>query len=330
MSSSPRDRHGEDSAIDCSDEPIESELDFEGGSLIAQPPTSINRRRGLHWYDADRQRANTYVPMSLAVGEHDEQLMLHRPMRRWSLLKEKLDDLLEKEAKREATRASAVPFFFAPSSTGKRKAQVGLQSMTALALQRRKAELLRTQSGPVQPAPRNPFAKMHPESTWTIESANAVTVPRIGPGIQKPLKPISTLKVPMFTQDLLEHDMSTVRDVRASETHTSALASQPTENRIATAKPIYWGTITPPSKTAVSATTTTAFSTDRGDGLQKQRIIRESDRPPTASSFSTATNSKSNESSRVPGKNKTNSQGKGKGKRTEEQPKFNWEAWASK
>jgi hypothetical protein len=127
----------------------DSQIQAERNRLSSGFLNDTTRSRKLYWYDADRYRAGTYVPLSSAKGQHDENLMLYRPARPWDWLGTELTRLLEKEAQWAGARAKRImPITASVDSTGRKRlgVQKSLQSLTALALQRRQVNSSRTRN----------------------------------------------------------------------------------------------------------------------------------------------------------------------------------------
>jgi hypothetical protein len=159
-------------------------------------------RRKPYWYDADWAREHTYVPLSLTIGKYDSKLMLYRPARPWNLLENELDLQLAKETRREQVRPNDYnhvrsPNFMTPSDTKNLRVREAMKSMTAEALRRRQiaSSLTRDESSRTQS--RNPFARKPTEVPFSVRQ-------NIGQPIGKALKPISALRVPEITRELLQ------------------------------------------------------------------------------------------------------------------------------
>lgn len=280
--------------------------------------TRPNHRK-LYWYDADWERTYTYVPMSLPKSKYDDRLMLCRPMRPWSWLEEELDGLLEKEARWEKNRANRnAPVVVSVAHNKRLKAQEGLQFMTAAALLRRQTDSSRLRYEPLQKSSKNPFAKP-PGTSRSLQAGD--TELQAGPSTQKQLRPISTLRVPKFTQDLVKQNMSNeavTQDSSGKQKFTEAPTSRELKNSAAAARSLLTRAPLAPSKAGFEGSGST--STDPVEGCPKRRGIRVLDPSPTTSS---STSSKSGNTNR----SKTKSGGKGK---QSQQPSFDWAAWASK
>lgn len=276
-------------------------------------PPHVHNRRMLHWYDADWERDNTYVPISLTKGRYDSELMLYRPMRPWTWLEKELKKLLTKEAhwkEVRAKRTTSVPILIVPNSQKGSKAQEGLKSMIAAALQRRRMHSSWTKDEPPQTSLKNPFVK---KPTWAPPLAGQNTGPQPCSSNQQLLKPISTLQIPEFTDELLQRNAGEgfiSQDLMAKSESTELPKSRKAKNSLATAKTLSWAPLT--------------TSTDLGEEGPKRRDIRVSDPIPTASS---SMMSDSVRSDGVSGGPKKKSGGKREKTR---QPGFDWTAWASK
>jgi len=125
-----RDRHSPQDCFEQTTETISDSVD----EMTAEPRSRVPHCRELYWYDADLQRANTYVPISLTKGQYEDDQMLYRQTRPWHDLEEELCKLLEKESRLENAQVNAVQYLNTLGSRNVTKAQEGLQSMTALAL----------------------------------------------------------------------------------------------------------------------------------------------------------------------------------------------------
>lgn len=145
---------------DCFEQTTESNSDSVDGKT-AEPRFRVPHGRELYWYDADLQKANTYVPISLTKNRYEDDLMLYRQTRPWHHLEKELCKLLEKESRSEGAHINAVQYLNTLGSRNVMKAQQGLQSMAALALRRRREENLQNESGSscTQVSLRNPLSK---------------------------------------------------------------------------------------------------------------------------------------------------------------------------
>ncbi|KAF5357861.1 hypothetical protein D9756_001580 [Leucocoprinus leucothites] len=306
----------ESSPEGCFPRTVEMSSDSETDEQTVGHPMNILPRRGLHWYDADHQRATAYVPLSVTRGNYDDDLMLYRPMRPWHLLGKELDELLEKEARlaenARVNGTNAAPVDIAPGNRNMLKAQVGLHAMTALAVRRRQKETIQPQSESTQAVSLNPPP---------TQTAQPIEINPFNRKVQKPLRPISALRVPTFTQELIEKSTRMAQDLDSHETTPTAPTPRQAKDRDIIAKSIsQWG---PPSTIISRAATMT--STERGKEQQKRRDVW----PPESISSTSSPASLNKTTSTVAPLRPKKSQGKGKGKKAEES-RFDWEAWATK
>jgi len=151
------DRH---SPKDCFDQTTETNSD-PVDEITAEPRFRVPHGRELYWYDADLQRTNTYVPISLTKGQYDDDLMLYRQTQPWHHLEKELCKLLEKESRLENAQVNTVQYLDTLGSRNIVKAQEGLESMNALALQRRREQILQNESGSfcTQVSLKNPLSR---------------------------------------------------------------------------------------------------------------------------------------------------------------------------
>jgi len=213
--SNSRDRH---SPKDCFEEEETTEIISDSvDEMTAEPRSRVPHGRELYWYDADLQRANTYVPISLTKGRYEDDLMLYRQTRPWHHLEKELRKLLEKESRLENAQVNAVQYLNTLGSRNVIKAQEGLQSMTALALRRQREQKLQNESGSscMQMSLKNPLRKF---------SRSLISQPtKVGPLVtQKSLRP--TLKVSKPIRVTLEENSPAISMSQAQET-TSSIGS---------------------------------------------------------------------------------------------------------
>ncbi|KXN89268.1 hypothetical protein AN958_06022 [Leucoagaricus sp. SymC.cos] len=290
-------------------------------ALTPKPPS----HRGLHWYDADRQRATTYVPMSRIKHHYEDKLMLYRPPAPWSSLESELEKLLKQEAQRESTKLNkGMVLQVSVAANDKRglRAQEGLQSMTTLALQRRKAEFLWTRNTPPSAAHKSPFVKKFMGTQYT----NHERPEQFHLEAKKPLRPISSVKVPEFTENLLRQGNTPAlmpQDFVCREISYEASTLPKNMDDVVTKA---WGQPTFSSKAATRATS--ASVTDQREEQRKRRGIRLSG-PSSITATSSTSLGTATKSHDDPKPKESKKRGGSIGKKVEQQA-FNWKAWASK
>ncbi|KAJ3571893.1 hypothetical protein NP233_g3464 [Leucocoprinus birnbaumii] len=283
-------------------------------------PMTLHHRRGLHWYDADVERATAYVPLSLAKGDYDDKLMLYRPMQPWHILEQELSRLVEREAQSEKARidrANGVPVMNAPGNKNMIRAREGLQSMTALALQRRQEanpQSTKPQAGIIS---QNPFARRKTDSQMSQSTTSTRRYAKaLSSEDQKPLKPISMLRVPTLTQDILTKSKEMEGEDIFQKSTATASSSRKSEDSVsggARQKKARQNTLAfAPTEAATPQTTVR-----NAGGSTRRRSTGNSHSASLGITDSNASNSVTS-SSRLRKKSST-----GKGKKTEE-TKFDW------
>lgn len=269
-------------------------------------------RRKPHWYDADWTRANTYVPMSLAEGKYDSELMLYRPTRSWKLLESELGAQLAKEAHRERVRTdgrSHAPDLISPSSTKKSQVQEGMKSMTTEALRRRQIHNPLAEDEPSQRGFKNPFARRPAEAPFAVPQIN-------GQPKGKALKPISALRIPKLTYELLQQNPKRGSspahlDYKLTQSSTSAKISS-------AAKLPRRGSVAHIAREGLESAS--SVSTDLVEEGSKRKMTRRHQRISMSSGSVVAS----------PAPPTVKRSGGGKGGRKTQPHSFDWAAWASK
>jgi len=117
-----RDRHSPQDCFEQTTETISDSVD----EMTAELRSRVLHGRELYWYDADLQRANTYVPISLTKGQYEDDQMLYHQTRPWHHLEEELCKLLEKESRLENAQVNAVQYLNTLGSRNVIKAQEDL------------------------------------------------------------------------------------------------------------------------------------------------------------------------------------------------------------
>lgn len=286
-------------------------------SLVLKLAWGSRDRRKPQWYDADWERENTYVPLNQGKGKYDNKLMLYRPMRPWSWLEKELDVVMAREKSNKEARAkknAPLVASVAPNSMKGSKAWQGLSSMVAVALQRRNLDDLQSKNEVFQNSmPRNPFRR----KPATPSSQGERNVDAQPVRAAQSLRPISSLQVPEFTQDLLQR--STTKELRAQGSldnkNTSTSRNHKTPGLIATVGPLARG----PSASQLKGGT----DVERREH-QKRHHLQVSEAQPTTSRSTPSQTAGSRTGGVVKPKG-------GGGKDGKTQPNgFDWTAWASK
>lgn len=273
-------------------------------SFLSNNLQEFRDRRKPHWYDADWARENIYAPMSLAKGEYDNKLMLYRPARPWNLLESELDIQLTKEARRDHG-----PDLIAPPDTKNLLVQEDMKSMTAEALQRRRIRTPPTKNEPSRVLSWNPFARKPTEVPFPVMQSS-------GQPIGKPLKPISALRVPKITRELLQQNLK--RSYSAGLENKHIQPSTITKNHPPVAKLLTRGSLG--NSTKNDPKPASSVSTNLREEGPKRKMIRCSER--------TSMSSGSMVFNPVPPSVKE--RGGGKGGQKTQSPSFDWAAWGSK
>ncbi|KAF9451032.1 hypothetical protein P691DRAFT_773419 [Macrolepiota fuliginosa MF-IS2] len=306
----PTNSEAANSAQDISQEAHEqdeSDIDNSFGySLPSKLSTSTPKPRKLHWYDADRKRLNTYVPLNSAKGKHDHKLMLHRPVQSWIWLEKELDMLLAKEIRWEQARANKnVPVVVSVAPNKGSKIQEGLQAMTTIALQRRQLQNSQTKNDLLQVTSGNPFAKRP-----------GITDHQLGTSTQKMLRPISSLQIPEFTREVFQQSQDKGITDPFSDTVVGGSMSQRTNNSAGTTKSL---------SAQVPFARLPKTGLPGGDSPGEEHLRRRGTRTPGSLPMTSNPTPSNSEKSNIVKSSKK----RGKDEQPK-QPSFNWAAWASK